>query len=264
MFAASSCKEKSNIVPNIPEQNEDTTYYIKGITDTTISSFGNLAISLNLIHHEGPQQRVELSIEGLPEKVTAKFSNIAGFPGFNTILNLKSSVAQPGLYKLKIKATAENGLQRTFYINLTIKDDFNCNSLLVFKTTRFTTKLKGDSVYHFTQFARTNGNPSTDFIFYLYLGHYFGYGQTTSTITSMYDFTNVPLYQVDCKKGTITIPHKTINVTLGNDTHTGKRQFTVWGDGVMNYETNTITITYAVHDYLNQINTYTMTGTFKY
>ncbi|HTN46191.1 MAG TPA: hypothetical protein VL098_07565 [Flavipsychrobacter sp.] len=116
------------------DQNNDgiSVYHLNGVTDKTLKQGAgrNLSFELNLKQIAGRQEKVTLSVEGLPNGLRDSFSSVAGTPGFNTTLSfIQSSLVSPGIYPLRIKSTTESGNSKVLPMNLTIQE--SCSGILV-------------------------------------------------------------------------------------------------------------------------------------
>lgn len=249
-----SCAKKQNIIPEVPQKPapEDSTYIINGITDYTISSLDSEVVGLNIIYREGKQSRVTISVEGLPNKVVAKFNPASGFPGFNTAFSLASYAAKPGTYPITIKGTSDNGLVKTFKVNLTVKDDLICDSFILKQNAMFNTITAGNRVVHTGTHidSVSSGNRLQLFLNDVYLDTVLG----QKVLTGVHSKDEVNFF-VDCENETINIPSQTIIVY----TAMGPLKYIVSGIGSVNYRQRILSINYTVVTETNKTLNYTMT-----
>lgn len=252
-----SCDKKQNVIPVIPEQPapEDSTYIINGLTDMSISSLDSTVVGLNITFLQGKQDKITLSIEGLPDRVKGSFDPGAGIPGFNTTLMLKSVVAKPGVYPVTIKGVSENGLTKSYKVNLRIKDDFVCDSFFMNNIGSFTTRnvANNDSVFAFTHVNFQISNKSLTFYFNnMYLDSMNGSNIISGGMG--FDLQHEVTFAVNCGNNTVTIPEKTIDAI----TFMGVQQYKVSGTGSINYDNQTISVTYTVTNSQNITTSYKM------
>lgn len=259
-----ACREKENI---IPEQaiREDSTYIINGVADIVMGQLDSATMDIEVQYQDGKQGRIKLNVEGLPKRIVADFQPGAGTPGFKTILRLKSNVAEPGSYTIVVRGTSEDGRERLYKFNLSIRKDFVCDTFLATKLQKFITydSTTGDSVSHYSRLTWGTFMPKRYWIWMLYIGQYNGYPLHTQNLPSAYDYTNVIMYEFDCDKKTITIPQKTITLPVYSNTATTNEQFTVSGYGSIDYDESHVILNYIVKDYLGEIKYYKMTAKFK-
>ncbi len=255
-----SCTKKTNVIPDVPiVVKEDSTYIINGVTDFTLGSLDSTWVYLEVDFREGKQEKITVSIEGLPARVISEFEPAAGIPGFATTLMLKSIVATPGTYPVKIIGTSSNGQKKTYEVNLVIKDNFHCDSFMVnnlgsFKTV---TDPAGDSVSNYAYISTFSQSGSAMILYMnsMYLETVSGYPVLSGNF-GMPDPANEVLIFVNCNSKTITIPEKTITAY----TSMGPEQYTVSGSGTIDFDTKMITIHYTVTNSQNVQAKFRMSG----
>lgn len=254
-----SCDKKQNVIPVIPEQPapEDSTYIINGLTDMSISSLDSVVTGLNITFLQGKQDKITLSIEGLPDRVKGSFDPGAGIPGFNTTLMLRSVVAKPGVYPITIKGVSENGLTKSYKVNLRIKDDFTCDSFFMNNIGMFTAynSSTNDSVFGFTNVNfQIDNNQPTFYFRNMYLDSMNGSNIISGGMG--FDLQHEVTFTVNCDSKTITIPEKTIDAL----TFMGIQQYKVSGTGVINYDNQTVSVAYTVTNAQNVSSSYNMSA----
>ena len=259
-----ACAQKTNIIPE-HSVGEDSTYIINGVTDIAMSQLDSVAVEMKIQYQRGKQERISLNVDGLPKRVVADFLPSAGTPGFETVLRLKSNVAEPGNYPIIVKGTSESGSEKSYKFYLSIKNDFVCDTFLATKLNKFITYdlLTGDSVSNYSRLTWGTFMPKRYWIWLLYLGNYNSYPVLTSNLPSAYDYTNVIMYEFDCNKKTINIPEKMITVPVYSNTATTDEQFTVSGNGIIDFDESNVTIEYTVKDYLAETHNYKKVAKFK-
>jgi hypothetical protein len=85
-----------------------------------LRTFGFTPHTMIFFHTSGKKEQLNLSVEGLPEKVTGSFSPQSGIPTFTGVLRLKANDAIPGIYKLKISSATERDSIKTFDVPLRV------------------------------------------------------------------------------------------------------------------------------------------------
>lgn len=255
-----SCTKKTNVIPDVPiEVKEDSTYIINGVTDFTLGSLDSTWVYLEVDFREGKQEKITLSIEGLPARVISEFEPAAGIPGFATTLMLKSIVATPGTYPVKIVGTSSNGMKKTYEVNLVIKDNFHCDSFMVNNLGAFSTQIEstGDSVstYSYISYMVQPGGSMVLFMRSVYLETVSGYPVLSGNFGTP-DLTNEVVLVVNCNNKTITIPEKSIIAYSA----IGPEIYKVSGTGTIDFDTKTVTINYSVTNTNSLTTNYRMTG----
>lgn len=121
-------KKKSSILPP-PEVDTvyidttkpvDTSLTIAGISDVRTTAWSEVVIPITVMRNNGLEQKVAISISGLPAGVKAEFSANSGYTTFNTNLTLEVGFLNPGTYDLKIMSASETGKSRDYTIQLVI------------------------------------------------------------------------------------------------------------------------------------------------
>jgi hypothetical protein len=115
----SSCSKKDEKTPAVTE---DTNYIINGIHDVDFATTGSnilpLAITLNT---GGQQQTVTLSVEDLPDGITASFGPATGIPSFSTLLTFTNNSAKAGTYTIKVIGTTASS-KKTYTLKIVVPD----------------------------------------------------------------------------------------------------------------------------------------------
>lgn len=259
-MALGSCTKKTNVIPDLPvEVKEDSTYIINGVTDFTLGSLDSTWNFMQIDFMQGKQEKITLSIEGLPDRVTAKFEPAAGIPGFTTSLMLKSLVAAPGKYPVKIIGTSTGGQKKTYEVDLVIKDNFHCDSFMINNLSAFrtTTDPGGDSVstYSYVSAITQSGSAMVLYMSSVYLETVGGYPVLSGNF-GMPNLDNEVILVVNCNNKTITIPEKTITAY----TSMGPELYNVSGTGIIDFDAKTVTINYSVTNTNSLTTKFRMTG----
>ncbi|HEY9178326.1 MAG TPA: hypothetical protein VIN07_11570, partial [Flavipsychrobacter sp.] len=213
-------KKKSSILPP-PEVDTvyidttkpvDTSLTIAGISDVRTTPWSEVVIPITVMRNVGLEQKVTMSISGLPAGVKAEFSANSGYTTFNTNLTLEVGFLNPGTYDLKIMSASETGKSRDYTIQLVVDSVSKREVNMLFlqhMTGALQTVDSTDSVV-FTQTGITNNTMEQQ----LYLRNvvlqfsnnssefYYSYIQTNSLYHVKFN--------VDVTTGIITVPVQTI------------------------------------------------------
>lgn len=250
-----SCEKKENVYPPVTEKPapEDSTYIINGITDWTISRIDSTMVTLNVAFQQGMQKKVTLSVEGLPNRVKASFTPATGFPGFGTTMTLTSVFSKPGIYPITVKGTSENGLVKSYKVNLTVKDDVVCDSFILKNTNSLITKYNNlDTAYSMTT-IKANGQGSFSFE-KLFLDTMMAVDITTGIHSD-----DKVSFTVNCGEEAFNIAEQTITTY----TAIGPVKYTISGSGRLDFENRVLVINYKASSELGKTYFYTMTSKMK-
>lgn len=91
-----------------PVDSNEMKYVINGIADKTIAYDDSVVIPLSIVRSSGTQQKITLSLAGLPAGATAKFDPESGIPDFASILTIKMKNPEGGNFNLKLTGSAGN------------------------------------------------------------------------------------------------------------------------------------------------------------
>lgn len=97
-------------------------YIVNGLTDITINPTDSTYLALGVNLEKGTQEKVTLSVTGLPQNVSAGFSAPSGIPSFGTIITIKSQKATPGSYPIKFTGTTASGKVKSYDLNLKVNE----------------------------------------------------------------------------------------------------------------------------------------------
>ncbi len=123
LFAFASCDKKKNDTPiNTVDYIQDLSYKIDGIKDVTVNELGETSITLDVIYIDSAvsQNRLVLSVEGLPAETEYSFSTNDTLPGFRTTLKIRSLYANRGEFPITIVGVSSNGKKREFSTKVSI------------------------------------------------------------------------------------------------------------------------------------------------
>jgi hypothetical protein len=98
-------------------------FTINGASDVTYKFEKTiLPLTLNLI--SGPQEKLDLTLSGLPAGMKGNFGSASGTPSFSTTLEFThSGLIAAGTYPLQIIATGTSGKIKTVGMNLNVVND---------------------------------------------------------------------------------------------------------------------------------------------
>lgn len=118
----SACKKEQPSTNNEPKTN----FTINGVSNLTIPANFSDSLFLNILHVGGDQENVKLTLTGLPDKVTHKFSADAGTPTFSSRLIITGDYATIGTYPLKLTATSTSGVVKNVDFDLIVAKAIDC------------------------------------------------------------------------------------------------------------------------------------------
>ncbi len=245
-----ACREKQNVIPFVVTQpndssavndtahSEDSSYVILGMTDYSIKSLESKSIPLEVMLTGKIQDRITLSVTGLPEHTSAEFDPSSGYTGFTTFLKINTVFATPGVYPIVIKGTSDKMLTKSYKINLSV-ETVPCDSILVYRTNNFRTRSVWNQyiLYGSTHMDVDYKNPEIFYFSSLLVGMDGG-----NPIITYEDIS----YYVNCDSLTISIPSTTV---LGTNQRTGQTNtFIVEGSGTINPDERKVIINYSSKD----------------
>lgn len=133
IFWGCSKNEYNNSTNTITPDPNAMKYTVNGITDQAIESTDSVIIPLGIAYTSGDQEKLTLSVTGLPSNTTASFNVASGIPTFATVLTLSTQKAPAGTYNIKLVCTTAKDSVKTFDIKLTIKESDPCANAMVGK-----------------------------------------------------------------------------------------------------------------------------------
>lgn len=115
----SSCS-KSDSNDTLP-----TNYKIDGIHDLTVQPQVSPSgyMNLNISYVGTVQERVELSLEGVPTGCGGVISVTGGYPAFATSVTLNDTSADPGTYPIKLVCQGSKTGKKSYDFNLVVKPE---------------------------------------------------------------------------------------------------------------------------------------------
>lgn len=242
----------------------DTSVIISGLSDLRLLNIAHGSLNVSVMRTSGLEQKVAMSISGLPKNAIAKWSAPSGYTSFNTGLDIKTHFVKSGVYPLVISSITEKGKTKDYAVNL-IVDSFTKKECQQFISNRLSAAAVTDPfldsvVATFTSLTQDAAKGQ------LYLRNVIlDYSTTPSQNFLSYNPTNGSFHvkiTFDCEDGSFTIPSQTV---WGRTTTGTLREYTIAGKGTVDAANGTYTITYAT-EHLDSgatiVKTYSMEGTF--
>lgn len=257
-FTFTACeKKKSSILPP-PEVDTvyidtnkpvDTSLTIAGISDVRTTPWSKVTLPITVMRNNGLEQKVTMSISGLPEGVKAKFSSVTGYTTFNTNLMLEVGFMEPGTHELKIMSISETGKSREYTIQLVVdsmtKREANVLFLNRLVVASVQTVDSTDSVIYMQTSVQNNSLESQLYLYNVVL-------QFSNNLSDYYRSyllsSNYHVkFTVDVNNGTIEVP---LQLIQGRSWIGGViTDFTITGSGMIDIDKGQYTITYTtIHD----------------
>lgn len=120
----SGCKKNSsstnNNNPTNPANPNAMKFIINGLTDITIGKKDSMMLAIGIKLESGTQEKVNLSVTGLPANASASFQTESGIPDFATLLTVRSNDAVAGTYPIKVVGSTANSGSKSYDLNLKI------------------------------------------------------------------------------------------------------------------------------------------------
>lgn len=184
-----SCKKSDSDIDALP-----TNYRIDGVQDITlqpaVSAYGYIPLSVAYVGTV--QERVALSLEGVPTGCSANLSVTGGYPAFSSELFFYDTAAAPGTYAIKLVCEGAETGKKSYDFNLIIKPEPD-----------FGTALLGS--YNTSNTCSSNGTNYTSTI---------TAGEKVNKIYfNNFDNTGTSIYGTINSTGYINIPSQTVNGT---------------------------------------------------
>lgn len=122
-FTMLGCKKNEYNNTNTNPNPNAMTYVINGLTDITMDYDAEKMIPLSIERTAGTQEKLTLSVSGLPGQTTAAFDVASGIPNFATVLTLTTNYADGGSYDIKVTGTTESGSMNSYNLKLKINPE---------------------------------------------------------------------------------------------------------------------------------------------
>lgn len=272
-FTFTACeKKKSSILPP-PEVDTvyvdtnkpvDTSLTIAGIKDIRTTSWSEVSIPLIVSRNNGLEQKVTMTVNGVPANIKAEFSSVTGYTTFNTNLMLEIGFIAPGTYDLKIMSVSDNGKTKDYTIQLVIDSMTKKESITHFLSNISNTQLQtldsADSIIYTQTIILNNTYENELYLRSLVLS--FNTDLTKYFVSYIANSNFQVKLNVNLTEGTVTIPQQIVKGRswAGNNT----MDFIVSGTGKLDLENSTYSVTYeTMYDDNGTAvtNTYTIRGT---
>ncbi len=272
-FTFTACeKKKSSILPppkvdtvyvdtNKPV---DTSLTIAGIKDIRTTSWSEVSIPLIVSRNNGLEQKVTMTVNGVPANIKAEFSSVTGYTTFNTNLMLEIGFIAPGTYELKIMSVSDNGKTKDYTIQLVIDSMTKKESITHFLSNISNTQLQtldsADSIIYTQTIILNNTYENELYLRSLVLS--FNTDLTKYFVSYIANSNFQVKLNVNLTEGTVTIPQQIVKGRswAGNN----MMDFIVSGTGKLDLENSTYSVTYeATYDDNGTAvtNAYTIRGT---
>ena len=125
----SSCK-KDDSKDTTPAADDSFKYIINYVSDMSYynnGTVGNAFMPLQVMYVQGTQEKVSLSLSGLPAGATGDFSTAAGIPTFNSQVNLYFDAGvKSGTYPVRITSTSASTGTKNYDFNLKVTNANDC------------------------------------------------------------------------------------------------------------------------------------------
>ena len=140
----------------VDDEYEMPNYRVDGITDISVYSTGATNMPLNVVYMNSEQERVDLSLDGLPAGMTATFTPASGIPTYSSFLQIRSNNTAAGNYPVTLVANGAESGRRTYSFNIRITE---CASELLGTYTGFNACFAGGS--YVDNITAVAGQPNT-------------------------------------------------------------------------------------------------------
>lgn len=228
-----SCKksEDSIITSGTPQQVQDSSYLISGISDVVFNlKEEQKTLLLAFSPVSSTQERITITAEGVPEKVSINFEPSSGIVPFTTTMYLNNNWGKGGNYDVKIKGTSASGKTKSLQMKLTLPD-YSCTEYVVKKSGNYLITTDGNSsvihsfnVYNYNEIAMSLSS--------LYLENKNGQKVISGAINA----------EVNCSNNEITIKETTQAIDINGTVYNYK----ISGNGSINYSDKKLSIIYSV------------------
>jgi hypothetical protein len=254
-------KKKSSILPP-PEVDTvyidtttvkpvDTSLTIAGISDIRTTPWSEVVLPITVMRNIGSEQKVSMSISGVPAGVKAEFSSVTGYTTFNTNLMLDVRFAKPGTYEMTIKSLSETGKTKDYVLHLVIDTLTNreINNLFfskVLNNAMPTTDSTDSTVYQQT-YLMNNALENQLYLRNIVLNIGTTFSESFISYMTGANANYHVKVMVNMAEGTVIIPDQIIEGRSMQGAN--YRDFTVAGQGKIDIDNGTYSITYiTIHD----------------
>lgn len=179
----------SALVFSCEKPEEKTNFTITGIRDVSLGENGSASIELQVEQVSAKSEQVTLSVEGLPNGVTATFNKVTDRPSFGVSLYVKDDSSKKGEYPITLKAVSASGVEKTF-------------SFKIFTVDKTCAK-KASGLYHATSICRDGKG--------LIFNNFYFWNDSTDLTRLYFNWNQQLAYAVvNCNKNQLEIPLQTV------------------------------------------------------
>ena len=267
VFIMGCIKEKETIIQPVTPQDStkvdtveiDTTFTVENLSELTLGSYHDSVDQLiSFKYIKGDLEKLTLTVEGLPEGLSAEFEQNWGIPNFETKLKLKSDYIEEGVYSAKLKVVSLPGTGLTTYYDFTIRVKNLkpiCHLLLADPGNKY---LLEDKSINDTKEVniRINWDGASLFFDNLIL-------ENSQDLLSKNGISKEHIvFKVDCIDNTITIPEVQVSTNSVELPHINVK-YKLKGSGTFDTKNRVLTIDYTVFNDQKSFD-YTITGFLKF
>lgn len=94
-------------------------FNINGLADVTLDENGSVVKNLTIEHLNGPAEQVTLTIDGLPDGISASFNISTGQPPFDATLYIKDDSSKGDIYEVNVLARSASGIEHAYPFKIT-------------------------------------------------------------------------------------------------------------------------------------------------
>lgn len=110
-------------------------YVVTGIRDfemkRSLAGYASYQLPLAVDYNNSKQEKVSLTVEGVPSGIYYTLTPTTGYPPFDAMLYFFDSAAAPGDYVIKLKAKSASTEEKVFEMNMKIQPPMTCVDAIV-------------------------------------------------------------------------------------------------------------------------------------
>jgi hypothetical protein len=110
-------------------------YVITGIRDfemkRSLAGYASYQLPLAVDYNNSKQEKVSLTVEGVPSGIYYTLTPTTGYPPFDAMLYFFDSAAAPGDYVIKLKAKSASTEEKVFEMNMKIQPPMTCVDAII-------------------------------------------------------------------------------------------------------------------------------------
>jgi hypothetical protein len=209
-----SCKKK--------EENSGATFQLSNVSDQVVINNQSLEWIIPIEHKSGPQEKVTVSIKGLPKNVTLLLDSTTGLLPFNAVFKMSAKFAKPGINTISVIAKSESNVTKQYDVNFTVSPSLVCAENLIGEYIN-TVSIRNDTTF-----------PERNY----YKAKVTYHSKKKVTIECDCKVYYKVVADVFCDDGTLNMPLQFMSSTIGNS---------IVGTGTIS-QSGTITLKYAFYD----------------